>query len=146
MVIQVRLEEVTHQLRQEVEVMAAWPIRLSEAMAIFLYPQAIRILQLQLYLPMPLILHSLAAIHRWAMRLLSVSPQEGIQVNLKLLQVHMDSSHHNLQERQDTPAPTLRQHHLLQPPHRPLLQHSSRTQATRTSRPSSVRKMSYTLS
>lgn len=43
--------------------MVAWPIRLQEAITIFLYPQAIRILQLQL--PMPLILHSQEVIHQW---------------------------------------------------------------------------------
>ena len=57
-VIQVRQEEATHQLRQVAEGMAAWPIRLQEAITIFLYPQAILILQLQL--PMPHILHSQA--------------------------------------------------------------------------------------
>ena len=58
-VIQVRQEEV--------ERMVAWPIRLQEAITIFLYLQAIRILQLQL--PMLLILHSQEATHQWAMRL-----------------------------------------------------------------------------
>lgn len=69
-VIQVRQEEATNQLRQvvqQMEDMVAWPIRLQEAITIFLYPQAIRILQLQL--PMPLILHSQEATHQWAIRL-----------------------------------------------------------------------------
>lgn len=54
---------VVIQVRQVVEGMVAWPIRLQEAMTIFLYPQAIRIHQLQL--PMPLILHSQEATHQW---------------------------------------------------------------------------------
>lgn len=61
-VIQVRQEEATHQLRPVVEGMAAWPIRLQEAITTFLYPQTIRMLQLQL--PMPLILHSREATHQ----------------------------------------------------------------------------------
>lgn len=66
-VTQVRQEEAIHQLRQVVERMVAWPIRLQEAITIFLYLQAIQILQLQL--PMPFILHSQEATHQWAMRL-----------------------------------------------------------------------------
>lgn len=95
---------------------------------------------------MLLILHSQEATHQWAMRLQQGSPQVAIQVNSKPLQKHMDSLHHNPQDHQDIPAPILKPRHLAQAPLSTRVQHSSRTQAAQASRPSSVLKISSTLS